>query len=208
MNAKEGVTMFQLTQTDKQALYNDGAEYFTDKGARAYSREEYQEAVEYYRIAATLGEPQAIANLGYCYLYGLAIERNIDLAIAYFEIADSVGNVDALYKLGSIFQSDKWGYKDNERAIFYFQNAVFEVLGSKEYDIKNNEFLLEYPSLCLTLGQAHMKDGILQTNLKLAYVFLEKAKEGYTEALANHMKMYEGAYHRTLELLNNPEFLE
>lgn len=186
--------MFQLTQTDKQALYNDDAEYFTDKGARAYSREEYREAVEYYRIAASLGETQAIANLGYCYLYGRAIERNID----------------ALYKLGSIFQSDKWGYKDNERAIFYFQNAVFEVLGSKEYDvddIKNEEFLLNYPSLCLTLGQAHMKDGILQTNLKIAYVFLEKAKEGYEEALANHMKMYEEAYHRTLELLNDPEFL-
>ena len=202
--------MFQLTQTDKQALYNDDAEYFTDKGARAYSREEYREAVEYYRIAASLGETQAIANLGYCYLYGRAIERNIDLAIAYFEIAASMGNIDALYKLGSIFQSDKWGYKDNERAIFYFQNAVFEVLGSKEYDvddIKNEEFLLNYPSLCLTLGQAHMKDGILQTNLKIAYVFLEKAKEGYEEALANHMKMYEEAYHRTLELLNDPEFL-
>ena len=39
MNVKEGVTMFQLTQTDKQALYNDDAEYFTDKGARAYSIE-------------------------------------------------------------------------------------------------------------------------------------------------------------------------
>ena len=202
--------MFQLTQTDKQALYNDDAEYFTDKGARAYSREEYREAVEYYRIAATLGETQAIANLGYCYLYGRAIERNIDLAIAYFEIAASMGNIDALYKLGSIFQSDKWGYKDNERAIFYFQNAIFEVLGSKEYDvddIKNEDFLLNYPSLCLTLGQAHMKDGILQTNLKIAYVFLEKAKEGYEEALDNNMKMYEGAYHRTLELLNDPEFL-
>ena len=210
MNVKEGVTMFQLTQTDKQALYNDDAEYFTDKGARAYSREEYREAVEYYRIAATLGETQAIANLEYCYLYGRAIERNIDLAIAYFEIAASMGNIDALYKLGSIFQSDKWGYKDNERAIFYFQNAIFEVLGSKEYDvddIKNEDFLLNYPSLCLTLGQAHMKDGILQTNLKIAYVFLEKAKEGYEEALANNMKMYEGAYHRTLELLNDPEFL-
>ena len=47
MNEKEGLTMFQLTQTDKQALYNDDAEYFTDKGARAYSREEYREAVEY-----------------------------------------------------------------------------------------------------------------------------------------------------------------
>ena len=210
MNVKEGVTMFQLTQTDKQALYNDDAEYFTDKGARAYSREEYREAVEYYRIAATLGETQAIANLGYCYLYGRAIERNIDLAIAYFEIAASMGNIDALYKLGSIFQSDKWGYKDNERAIFYFQNAIFEVLGSKEYDvddIKNEDFLLNYPSLCLTLGQAHMKDDILQTNLKIAYVFLEKAKEGYEEALANNIKRYEVAYHRTLELLNDPEFL-
>ena len=202
--------MFQLTQTDKQALYNDDAEYFTDKGARAYSREEYQEAVEYYRIAATLGETQAIANLGYCYLYGRAIERNIDLAIAYFEIAASMGNIDALYKLGSIFQSDKLGYKDDERAIFYFKNAVFELIGSKEYDvddIKNHEFLLHYPSLCLTLGHAHMKDSILQTNLKIAYAFLEIAKEGYEEALANHMQMYEKAYHRTLELLNDPDFL-
>ena len=34
-----------------------------------------------------------------------------------------------------------------------------------------------------------------------------KAKEGYEEVLANHMKMYEGSYHRTLELLKNPEFL-
>lgn len=77
----------RLTATDLTALTTCDDEYLLDKGANLYTLGKYEQAVEYYHLATTLGNAQAMANLGYCYLYGRHIKQNLDLALAYFKVA-------------------------------------------------------------------------------------------------------------------------
>lgn len=85
------------------AVSLEDSNYINGKGAKLYCGGRYKSAVEYYRLAAAMGNVQATANLGYCYLYGRDIEPNLSLAIAYFKIASVNDNIDAAYKLGDIY---------------------------------------------------------------------------------------------------------
>ena len=113
-----------LTATDFNAIDLLDSNYINSKGAKRYIEEDFMTAVEYYRLAAAMGNPQAISNLGYCYLYGRDIEPNLSLAIAYFKIAARHELVDAAYKLGDIYGSDKWGVKDKEMSNYYYRMAI------------------------------------------------------------------------------------
>ena len=93
----------ELTPTDMAAIKEGVMGYLTNKGASLYNENTYYKSVEYYRLAAAMGEIHSISNLGYCYLYGRDIEANTSLAIAYFTIAAQKGDIDANYKLGDIW---------------------------------------------------------------------------------------------------------
>lgn len=199
----------QLTAADKRAIAIQDSDYLNTKGANYYAAEDYARAIAYYHLASAMGNLYATSNLGYCYLYGRSIPVNVDLAIAYFEAAAAKGSVDALYKLGDIYHRDKWVTRDEELAIYYFQRAVKEILGHDGYSaelIQWDEQLDHYPSLCLALGRAHMRGGLLGVNVAVAYEFLEKAKSGYELELANGMKMYQRSYDFTLKLLDDECF--
>ena len=113
-----------LTPADFAALASKDDGYFNQKGARHYTMSNYTDAVQYYHIAAAMGNCDAISNLGYCYLYGRNMEQNTSLALAYFRIAASHGHIDALYKLGDIYSRDTWVTKDVELSTYYYLQAA------------------------------------------------------------------------------------
>ena len=113
-----------LTKTDNNAVLLGDSNYINNKGANFYRPDTYMEAVGYYRLAAAMGNVNSISNLGYCYLYGRGIEANLSLALAYFIVAANKGDVDAAYKLGDVYGSDKWGIKDQEMSIYYYRMAA------------------------------------------------------------------------------------
>ncbi|MFR0612871.1 tetratricopeptide repeat protein [Lactobacillus porci] len=169
---------FKLTAADREALDAGDGGFLNDHGAACYRAGDYARAVEYYRLAAALGEATAISNLGYCFLYGRSIARNRDLAIAYFKIAARKGNVNAMYKLGDIYSSSKWGVEDRQRSIEYYEQAVEQLLGPAwafaadlHLAVKR---LLPHPSLCYALGREY-----LTRDLDLACQFLLLAHVGY-----------------------------
>lgn len=200
--------MFELTKADHIAIDHNDHGYLNNKGAEYYSKGKYDLAVEYYRLAAAMGDDQAISNLGHCYLYGRQIEADLSLALAYLKIACDKGNVDAAYKLGDIYGSDKWGIKDRELSVYYYRVAAVFMFGDDfSLDrIRNDENILSYPSLCFALGREHGLDGQLPTELELSYVYLETARKGYGRELMNGNRMYEQAYNGVLEYLNRPEY--
>ena len=91
-----------LTPADEKAISARDAVFLLNKGAALYAKGDYKTATEYYRLAAAMGDDQAIANLGYVYLYGRATEPNLSIAMGYFKIAAAMDNVDGAYKLGDI----------------------------------------------------------------------------------------------------------
>lgn len=205
MNTKKNL----LSKTDNIAIDLYDSNYINNKGAKLYSPESYAESVEYYRLAAAMGNVQSISNLGYCYLYGRGIEADLSLAVAYFKLAVKHENVDAAYKLGDIYGSDKWGIKDKELSVYYYRMAASFVIGEEwenEFAISYNRELQNYPSLCFALGRELSTDGDMYTDLDRAYQFLKHAEAGYKRELLNGNIMYQKSYEGVISLLNSKQF--
>lgn len=200
---------FHLTETDVNAIMLGDSNYVNNKGARLYRPGTYKDAVEYYRLAAAMGNIHSISNLGYCYLYGREIEQDLSLALAYFKIASFRGDVDATYKLGDIYGSDKWGVKDKELSLYYYRVAASFVIGTdweEKASVADSDELQRYPSLCFALGRELSRGGAMCTDVERAYQFLKHAEKGYRMELANGNEMYEQSFSGVLELLSDPQF--
>jgi len=201
-----------LSATDNVAVDAGDSNYINNKGAKLYAPESYAQSVEYYRLAAAMGNAHAISNLGYCYLYGRSVKSELSLAIAYFKTAAQRRNVDAAYKLGDIYGSDKWGVKDKELSVYYYRMAASFVIDEEWENYSNtvayNYELQKYPSLCYALGREMSKGGDMYTDLDRAYQFLKHAEAGYTRELRNGSEMYRSAYEGVQALLASEQFAE
>ncbi len=200
---------FKLTNADLNAIKNGDSNYLNSKGAKLYREDNYKEAVEYYRVAAALGNIDAVSNLGYCYLYGRSIKQNLSLALAYFEIAAVKENVEACYKLGDIYESDKWGVKDLELSIYYYRMAasfLIQLDWDIPYIIQDTRELQKYPSLCFALGRQLMPGGVMPTDLDEAYQFLKQAEIGYDREITNGSHFYKKAHNAVIDCLTDDIF--
>ena len=190
--------MVALSDADFVAIRGKDSDFLLNKGADKYG-DDYEESIEYYRLSAAMGNPQAISNLGYCYLYGRSIEPNVSLALAYFTIAGDLGVIDALYKLGNIYSSDEFVDKDEELEKYYYEKAVDALLDSyADYE--------DFPSLSLAVGKETMEDGLFDTDLDRAYFLLKCAEKGFKKYIDNGDDFYEDHYAETLDLLEDKQF--
>lgn len=201
-----------LTTADKEALARNDHDYINAKGAKLYGEQSYAQAVEYYHLAAAMGNVNSISNLGYCYLYGRDIPQDISMAISYFKISTAKGNPDAAYKLGDIYSRDKWGLEDKELSIYYYRLAVKFITGQSLEALDDFYFYLDeladYPSLCFALARELGTGGSLIKNIPLSYQFLQYAKLGYEKELGREFEMYRESYESVLELMQKPEYDE
>ena len=190
-----------LSDADILAIERGDYNFLNNKGAKYYAEEDYERAIEYYRLAATMGSAHSISNLGYCYMYARSIAKNMSLAIAYFKIAAEKNNVDAQYKLGNIYEKGADGVEKNEElAIYYYTLAIRTINGSYEEEPER------YPSLYLCVAQAHMPGGMMICDLKAAYQFLQIARRGYEIEKAEGIKYHTWALEKTLRLLEDSCF--
>lgn len=189
-----------LTNTDYLAIERGDAPFLNDKGAKYYTESDYEKAIEYYRLAAAMGCVHSISNLGYCYMYGRSIPRNMSLAMAYFRAAAQKGDIDAMYKLGNIYEKGADGVpSDQEMAVYYYRLAIRTI----EEDYNDPE---RYPSLYLSVGKAYMPGGMMFCDLKGAYQLLQIAKRGYEIEKAEGVKFHAEAYAEVLRLLDDACF--
>lgn len=184
----------------------DDADKYNNKGAFYYRDGDYKKAVEYYRLAATLGDVHAVSNLGYCYLYGRGIDVDVDLAVAYFQIAARNMDVDAAYKLGNIYESDKWNMKNDQLSKYYYRLAasfIYEDGLERLYmpDGAEVKFKL-FPSLCLAIAKLLLNDEEL-INTEEAKKFLDCAKDGYEECIDRGETFYEKSLNEVKALLGS-----
>lgn len=190
-----------LTKADLLAVESGDFDFLNNKGAMYYAEEDYESAIEYYRLAAAMGSVHAISNLGYCYMYARSIEKNMSLAMAYFKIAAQKNDVDAQYKLGNIYEKGAAGVEqDEEMAIYYYTMAIRTINGSYNEDPER------YPSLYLSVAKAHMPGGMLFCSLKDAYLLLQIARRGFEIEKAEGVKYHLAALAETVRLMEDPCF--
>lgn len=190
--------MIALSDADFVAIRGNDSNYLLNKGADKYGND-YENSIEYFRLSAAMGNPQAISNLGYCYLYGRSIEPNVSLALAYFNIAADLDVIDALYKLGNIYSSNDFVDKDEELEKYYYKKA-------EEALLKSYAPYEDYPSLSLAIGKETMKKGLFDTDLDKAYFLLKCAEKGFKKYIDNGDDFYEDHYAETLDLLEDKQF--
>ena len=191
---------FTLTAADNLAILKLDEDFLLNKGAALYAEEKYNQAIEYYRLAASMGSAQANSNLGYCYMYARSIPKDMELALAYFKIAASQNCVDALYKLGNIYKHGAENVEpDLEMAMLYYTNALEEI-GTQNLDA------LRYPSLLFSVAKEHMPGGSLYCDLAGAYTLLMLAQQGFETEIAEGIHFHHASLDECTALLEDDIF--
>ena len=107
------------TAIERFNKYKNSIELF-NKGDQLFIKQNYKEAVEYFKKAYELGSTRAAVNLGYCYKCGLGVEPDNYKAFEYYMRAASSGEKVAQYSVANLFVE----YKNYEAAAEFFEKAA------------------------------------------------------------------------------------
>lgn len=89
-------------------------------------KEEYNQAIEFYKKSIDLKEPLGYNGLGYCYEFGLGVKKNISLAIENYKIAADMGCAKAMNNLAGFYLEGEGLERNNMLAFHWFSKAADE----------------------------------------------------------------------------------
>ena len=75
-------------------------------GTYGYPKD-FKKAYQSFQQGSMHGHHPSTTGLGYCYFYGLGVERDYKEAVRLYGVAASKGNVFAAYNLGTLYKSGK-----------------------------------------------------------------------------------------------------
>ena len=131
--------------------------------------QDYGKAMELYTLAGAEGNSTAMNNIGWLYLNGLGVNRNLKAAVEWFEKAAQYDNTRAMINLGNICEGygrDDESNPDYKGAMKWYTKAT--QLGDQKAK--------------LNLGNLyHYGHGVRKNYRKAAEIYKELAMSGYTE---------------------------
>ncbi len=131
--------------------------------------QDYKTAAKMYSIAAKAKDgAQAANNLGWLYLNGFGVDKDIPLAIELFTKAAKAGNTTAMVNLGSIYEGDWGNTPDYKQALKWYKKAA-------ELGDKDGKF--NYANMY------HYGRGVRKNRQKAYTFFRELYLDGYSDAL-------------------------
>lgn len=148
---------------NSQKIFYMGEELFSDG--------EIQDAIEYYRLSAAMGNVNAINKIGMCYFEGKGVKRDFSISRAYFKLGVTKGDVNSLYRLGDFYMDGLGVERDERKAVEYYVES---------YNIiKSSDDIEKYPELLYRLAKVFMEGKLLEQNLSTAYQFFCVALEEF-----------------------------
>jgi TPR repeat protein len=104
-------------QTIRDSLFYDGL--------AAFHEGFYKEAAVRWSRASAFGDGEAARNLGHLYRQGLGVERDLPIAIAWYQVAADAGVTSAWYNLGMLYYHGAEGYPPNrEQGLAWLTRAA------------------------------------------------------------------------------------
>lgn len=88
---------FQLIFGDSEAQFNLG---------NSYLEKDPEKAVEFFRAATAQGNPAAECSLARCYIKGIGVEQNTEMAIKHYQSSADKGIADAQAFMGARYQKN------------------------------------------------------------------------------------------------------
>ncbi|MBE6639566.1 MAG: sel1 repeat family protein [Ruminococcaceae bacterium] len=174
--------LFKIEQSKLSADGTSAQEYPTEKatpeeieewylkGKAHYERNEYEEAVAYYRKAAAQGDFRAQNNLGTCYEQGLGISKDEGKAVYWYRKSADQGNSAAQINLANCYLSGKGVAKDWTMAVSLYQKSAEQ----------NHAIGQRALALCYQFGK-----GIKKDDKEAAQWYEKAAMQDYAPAMAN-----------------------
>ena len=94
------------------------------KGNECYNRQEYVEAINWYRKAAEQGYAWSQYRLAFCYLCGEGTEKDEAQAVKWFSRAAEQGHAAAQFSLGVCYENGEGTAKNNTEAVRWYRKAA------------------------------------------------------------------------------------
>ena len=107
-------------QGDAVAQFNLGSMYRKGQGVR----QDYQEAIRWFRLAAEQGDAVAQFNLGVMYYGGEGVPQDYEEALRWFRLAAEQGDAVAQFKLGVMYREGQGVPQDYEEALRWYKLAA------------------------------------------------------------------------------------
>ena len=206
----------EATYLLEKAVSEGDIDAINDLGVIYERNDNYEKAMELYRLSGLLGSPVAIHNVGNLFETGLGVDRNDECAYLLYKRAASMNYPHAFYKIASFYYEGKVVDKDERKAFEWVMKGAKLELKSKdetsclttvgnhyEFGIwvkKNINKALKYYRLASQRG-----DTIAKFNLALIYLYkkgskksvksgmdllAECSKEGYPDSFAELALLY------------------
>ena len=110
-------------KADEEAkhLYTIGDDYYYGRNGK---KQNYAEAVRYYREAAEQGHADAQNDLGYCYQHGRGVDKNETEAVKWYRKVAEQGCASAQYNLGYCYEYGCGVDKNETEAVKWYRKAA------------------------------------------------------------------------------------
>lgn len=104
---------------------------------------------QYIKINSNTNNLNDILNIAKLYLNGsTAFEKNIEEAVKFYKKAAQLNSIDAMYTLGYIFSSNKFGIKNKKYSVYSYKKA-YEALIKAEKNHPNSYNEYRLGKMCL-----------------------------------------------------------
>lgn len=128
------------------------ADFMVELGSHYYSRQNYDQALEYYEMADAYGDSWAAEGLGYIWYYGRTGKVDYEKAFNYYSKAAKNGNPKSEIKVADMYKNGYYVEKNYEK--------YCEIIESMINRMDHPTFLGDpYPEVCTRLAKIRMDEG-------------------------------------------------
>ncbi len=191
MNEKDAVKIITALEgkgnpTEQESfMLEDALRFLIDKnknprdmmylGGIYYDQRNFDLALKYYEMAASLDYEPANECLGYVWYYGRTGEKNYEKAYKYFTNAAKRGNLVAQYKIADMYKNGYFVEKNYEKYV-----EIIEKLYPKVRKAQN--VFDPLPEIFTRLAKIRTKEGKIKTAINL----YEKAKDFLSQRIIHN----------------------
>ncbi|HBM0722299.1 TPA: sel1 repeat family protein, partial [Salmonella enterica] len=86
-------------------------------------KQDYQQAIYWFRKAADQGDDDAYNSIGWMYKCGHGVEQNYSLALEWFHKSAECNNSSGWYNLGCMYRDGHGTAQDLQQALYWFKKA-------------------------------------------------------------------------------------
>ncbi|MDX8379932.1 MAG: SPOR domain-containing protein [Gallionella sp.] len=159
---------------DANAQLKMGSVFLTGKEVE----QDYAEAMKWFRLAASQGQPQSQFNLGMMYAYGLGVAKDHTKASHWYRLAADQGLAISQLNLGVCYATGSGVPQDNKKAIKWLNLAAKQGEAQAQFNlavmyatgqgVKQNEVTaIRYAQLAADQGQETAQSLLADLNKKM-----------------------------------------